>query len=220
VPQKILAVLALGTLFSFSMLFGQVKPLNNAGTAPAPPETVSAPKTPSSLAPDTTGLPIDPNSYVIGPEDILAVKVWRENDLTGAKGVRPDGKITMPLIGDIQAAGLTPARLTEQLKDALKTQLNDPVVEVEVIQVNSKKYTITGGVNRPGPYPLVTVKTVFDAINDAGGFRDFANKSNITIIRGDGTRLKFNYSKYVKGDKDKNNVNVPLKNGDTIYIKE
>jgi polysaccharide biosynthesis/export protein len=220
VARKILAVLAAGTLFSAAALFGQVKPTNNSGTAAPTVEKVEAPKTPSTLAPDTTGLPIDPNSYVIGAEDILNVKVWRELEFSGAKGVRPDGKITIPIIGDIQAAGLTPSRLAAQLQDALKSQLNDPVVEVEVIQVNSKKYTITGGVNHPGPFPLVTVKTVFDAINDAGGFRDFANKNNITIIRADGTRLKFNYNKWVKGDKDKNNVNVPLKNGDTIYVKE
>lgn len=219
--RRILAVLAIEIVLSCGAIFGQVKPVTpRDNTAPPVPEKVEPPKTPSTLAPDTTGLPIDPNSYVIGPEDILAVKVWREPDLTAAHGVRPDGKITLPLIGDIQAAGLTPARLTAQLKEALRTQLNEPVVEVEVIQVNSKRYTITGGINRPGPYPLVTAKTVFDAINDAGGFRDFANKSKITILRKDGTILHFNYDKFIKGKKDPKNPNVLLQNGDTVIIKE
>lgn len=219
--RKILAVLAVETVLACGAIFGQTKPANpTGGDAPPAPERVEAPKTPSTLSPDATGLPIDPNAYVIGPEDILAVKVWREPEFTGAKGVRPDGKITMPLIGDVQAAGLTPARLTEQLKEALKTQLNEPVVEVEVLQVNSKRYTITGGVNHPGPYPLVTAKTVFDAINDAGGFRDFANKSKITILRKDGSILHFNYEKFIKGKKDPKNENVLLQNGDTVIVKE
>jgi polysaccharide export outer membrane protein len=182
-----------------------------------PPE---APKVPNSLPPDATSLPLDPHTYMIGAEDILSIRVWREQDFTGIKGVRPDGKITMPLIGDIQASGLTPARLADQLKEALKTYLKDPEIEVDVIQVNSKRYTITGAVNRPGPYPLVTAKHVFDAINDAGGFREFANKGKIRILRADGTILFFNYDKFINGSKDKKNVNVLLENGDTIVVKE
>ena len=106
-----------------------------ATTAPPPPE---APKPPSSVSPDATGLPIDPKTYVIGPEDILSIKVWREPDFTGAKGVRPDGKITMPLIGDLQAAGLTPQRLADQLTQAISEYVKTPQITVEVIQVNSK----------------------------------------------------------------------------------
>jgi len=185
--------------------------------AEKPPD---APKVPQALAPDNTGLPLDPRTYIIGPEDIIAIKVWRDPDFSGAKGVRPDGKITMPLIGDIQASGLTPARLADQLKQALGSYLKEPEIEVDIIQVNSKRYTIAGGVNRPGPYPLVQAKHVFEAINDAGGFHEFANKSKITIIRLDGTRLYFNYDKFVKGSKDPKNVNVLLENGDTVIIKE
>lgn len=189
-----------------------------------PPATVekppSAPITPTQLAPDSTSLPLDPHTYIIGAEDIISVRVWREPDFTGVKGVRPDGKITMPLVGDIQAAGLTPTRLTEQLKEALKSYLKDPEIEVDVMQVNSKRYTITGGVKRPGPYPLVTAKHVFEAVNDAGGFLEFANKSKIRILRADGTILFFNYDKFINGNKDKKNVNVLLENGDTIVVKE
>ncbi|HTS77301.1 MAG TPA: polysaccharide biosynthesis/export family protein [Bryobacteraceae bacterium] len=166
-------------------------------------------------------MPIDPKTYVIGAEDILNIRVWRENDFSGPRGVRPDGKITMPLVGDLQASGLTPARLADQIKQALSSNLKDPEVEVDVIQVNSKKYNMAGGVNRPGPYPMVTPVTVFQAINNAGGFKDFANQKDIIVLRADGkTRLKFNYKDFVKHGENKKNVNVLLENGDTVLVKE
>jgi polysaccharide export outer membrane protein len=190
-----------------------------ATPAPPPPE---APKPPSSVSPDSTGLPIDPKTYVIGPEDILSIKVWREPDFTGAKGVRPDGKITMPLIGDLQAAGLTPQRLADQLTQAISEYVKTPQITVEVIQVNSKSYSVTGSVGHPSRYPLVLPKTVFEAINDAGGFRDFfANRKKLVILRADGkTRLYFNYDDWVKhGNSNKKNQNILIENGDTILVK-
>ncbi len=194
-----------------------------AAPPPPVPEKNEAPKVPSTVSADATGLPIDPKSYVIGPEDILNIRVWREPDFTGAKGVRPDGKITMPLIGDVQAAGLTPQRLADQLKQAISEFMKaQPDVTVEVIQVNSKSYSVTGAVARPARYPLVLPKTVFDAITDAGGFRDFfANKKDIVILRADGkTRLHFNYDDWVKhGNNNKKNQNVMIENGDTILVK-
>ncbi len=217
--RRSLAVLAVQLAFLGGALFAQE---NRAiqGPPPVAEKPAESPKVPSTLPADSTGLPLDPKTYVIGAEDIIAIRVWREGDFSGAKGVRPDGKITMPLIGDVQAAGLTPARLATQLKEALKEYLKDPEVGVDVIQVNSKRYTIAGGVNRPGAYPLVQAKHVFEAINDAAGFHEFANKSKITIIRLDGTRVYFNYDKFVKGNKDPKNVNVLLENGDTIIVKE
>lgn len=189
---------------------------------PPAPEKNEAPKVPSSVSPDSTGLPIDPKTYVIGPEDILKITVWREADFSGAKGVRPDGKITMPLIGEWQAAGLTPQRLADQLKQAISEYVKQTDVVVEVIQVNSKSFSVTGAVARPGRFPLVLQKTVFDAITDAGGFRDFfANKKDIIILRADGrTRLHFNYNDWVKhGNSNKKNQNVSIENGDTILVK-
>jgi polysaccharide export outer membrane protein len=190
---------------------------------PAPAaEKVEAPKVPSTVSADTTGLPIDPRTYVIGPQDILNIRVFHDADFSGAKGVRPDGKITMPLIGDVQAAGLTPQRLADQLKEMISEYIKQPDVVVEVIQVNSKSYSVTGAVGRPGRYPLVLPKTVFDAINDAAGFRDFfANRKDIVIMRVDGkTRLHFNYDEWVKkGNADKKNQNVLIENGDTILVK-
>ena len=216
-PRR-LAVLAALTIFLCGGLRAQSRASNPPSSEDSkPPE---APKVPSSLSADATALPLDPKTYVIGAEDILSIRVWREPDFTGPKGVRPDGKITMPLVGDLQAAGLTPARLGDQLKQALSSYLKDPEVEVDVIQVNSKRYTITGAVNRPGAYPLVSAKRVFEAVNDAGGFREFANKKDIIILRADGARLHFNYDKFVKGNKDKKNDNVLLESGDTVLVKE
>ncbi len=138
---------------------------------------MEAPKTIPGSAADPVGIPgIDGRTYVIGAGDIIYVKVWRENDFTGPEAVRPDGKITLPLIGDVQAAGLTPENLAGQLTEKLSQYINKPEITVTLSQVNSKKFSITGGVNRPGTYPLVTPIKVSQALNVGGGFRDFANK--------------------------------------------
>jgi polysaccharide export outer membrane protein len=183
---------------------------------PIQPEKVEAPKVPQGPV-DGAAAPVDPRTYVIGPEDIIMVEVWREQDFTKPHGVRPDGKITVPLIGDVQASGLTPERLASQLAQALKEYINEPQVTVSVQQVNSKKYFITGGVNKTGSYPLVLPTRVFDALSQAGGFREFANKRDIVIVRGD-RRIKFNWEDVVKGKKL--DQNIFLENGDTIIVKE
>jgi polysaccharide export outer membrane protein len=200
----------------FSLGLGAAQ--TNQGTPPPPPpEKPEAPKVPGSVAPDATGLPIDPKTYVIGAEDIILIKVWREQDFSGPKGVRPDGKITLPLIGDIQASGLTPDRLSAELKQALSEYVKQPDVTVEVIQVNSKKYSVTGEVNRPSMFPMVVAVHVFDAINAAGGFREFANKKDILVLRSDGKTFHFNYNEFIKGkNRDKN---ILLENGDTVVVK-
>jgi polysaccharide export outer membrane protein len=186
------------------------------GANPPPPEKVEAPKVTQGPADGATA-PVDPRTYIIGPEDIINVEVWREPDFTKPHGVRPDGKITIPLIGDVQSAGLTPERLATQLAQALKEYINDPQVTVSVQQVNSKKFFITGGVNKTGSYPLVLPTRVFDALSQAGGFREFANKRDIVIVRGD-RRIKFNWDEVVKGKKLEQNIF--LENGDTIIVKE
>jgi polysaccharide export outer membrane protein len=183
--------------------------------APPTPEVVEAPK-PTSNAPEAVAAPIDPRTYVIGAEDILMIVVWRERDFTGQVAVRPDGKVTMPLLGDLQAEGLTPERLAAQLREALSEYINRPEVTVSVYQVNSKKYYISGEVNRPGQFPLVVPVKVFDALANAGGFREFANKKDIVIVRGT-QRLKFNWEDYLKGKKLEQNIF--LENGDTIIVK-
>jgi polysaccharide biosynthesis/export protein len=192
-----------------------------SNTEPPPPaaEHVEAPRTIPGSAVDPVGIPgIDGKTYVIGPEDVLFIKVWRENDFTGPEAVRPDGKITEPLIGDVQAAGLTPERLAAQLTQALSQYINKPEITVTLAQVNSKKFSITGAVSRPGTYPLVTPIKVSQALNVAGGFRDaFANKKDIIIVRGD-KRLHFNYNDWIKGKKL--DLDITVENGDTILVKE
>lgn len=163
---------------------------------------------------DATGAPVDPKTYVIGPEDVLYISVFHEPELSRPVGVRPDGKITMPLIGDLQAAGLTPERFSAQLKQALSTFINNPDVTVSLGQVNSKRYTIAGEVLRPGPFPLVVATKIFDALSVAG-FRDFANTKKIIIIRGD-KRIKFNYRDVLHGKHLE--TNIFLEPGDTIIV--
>jgi polysaccharide biosynthesis/export protein len=187
----------------------------NQEAPPAAPVKVEAPKALPNQAQTTTPAAVDPHTYVVGAEDVLFIRVWREMDFTGSYIVRPDGKITIPLVGDVQAAGLTPERLGSQLAQALADFINKPDVSVTVSQVNSKKYYITGQVFRSGEFPMVVPTRIFDALSNGGGFRDFANRKKIIIVRG-AQRIKFNYDDIIKG---KNlEQNIFLENGDTIVV--
>lgn len=157
---------------------------------------------------------VDPNSYKIGTEDLLDVRVWREADLSGQVRVRPDGKITLPLVGDVQASGLTPAELQKKAIEAFSQILNSPQVIVSVISVQSKKYYVSGNVERSGPFPLVTPTTVLEAMSICG-FREWAKKGGIVIMRGK-QRLKFNYNQVIKGKHLE--ANVQLEDGDHVYV--
>lgn len=168
------------------------------------------------VQPGSLGTAVDPKTYKIGAEDVIVVKVWREPELSGPMMVRPDGKITLPLVGEMQAEGLTPDDLGKAITEVLKDKLTRPEVFIQVHQVNSKKYYITGEVNRSGSFPLVTPITVFEAIGIAGGLREYANKKNIVIVRGN-ERLKFNYKEVVDGKNLKQNVT--LQNGDHIIVQ-
>jgi len=158
--------------------------------------------------------PVDPNSYIIGAEDVLAIRVWRENDLSSVVSVRPDGRVTLALVGDVEAAGLTPAQLTARVTEAYSKILNKPEVMVEVRQVRSKRYYISGNANRTGPHPLITPTTVLQALS-AAGFREWAKTNKIVIMRGT-ERLKFNYKDILKGKKLEQNIY--LQDGDHIYV--
>jgi polysaccharide biosynthesis/export protein len=166
-------------------------------------------------APMVTAAPVDPNKYEIGPEDILFIRVWRENDFTGAVQVRPDGMISLPLIGSVKAAGLTPEKLQDELTKSLTEYINKPEVMVQVQSVQSKKYYITGEVARTGSFPLIVPTTVLEALTNAGGFRDFARTNKIVIMRGT-DRIKFNYKEVIKGKKLEQNILV--QNGDYIHV--
>ena len=185
---------------------------------PTGPAVFDAPRVTTEGA--TTGVqPVDPKSYLIGPEDVLRIEVYRDPDLSRVVNVRPDGKITMPYVGDLQAEGLTPERLTAQLKEALGIVIKSPEVSVSVLAVNSKSFTITGKVNRVGRFPLVTPIRVFDAIGLSGGFQEFANQKSIQIVRPGSKSLYFNYKDFLKEKKEAKDQNIWLQNGDTIVVK-
>jgi polysaccharide export outer membrane protein len=159
---------------------------------------------------------VDPQTYVLGPSDVLFIKVYDADRFTGPQVVRPDGKITLYLLNDIQAAGLTPQRLQDQLKVALAEYLQQPQVLVTVSEVNSRKYQIQGEVNKQGSFPLAAPTRVFDALGNAGGFKDFAKRGDIRILRSDGQILHFSWTDFTKGKKREQNV--LLENGDTIVV--
>jgi polysaccharide export outer membrane protein len=161
------------------------------------------------------GAPVDPSTYVVGAEDVLQIRVWREPDLSGPVAVRPDGKISMPLIGDLQAGGNTPLRLAEMIKEGLVKFVTEPEVMVSVLAVNSKKYFVIGEVNRPGQYPLVVPTTISQALTIAGGFREYADTKNVLILRGP-KRYKFNYRDWARGRNP--TQNILLDSGDEIIV--
>jgi polysaccharide biosynthesis/export protein len=158
--------------------------------------------------------------YVIGPDDLLAVNVWKEPEISRNVVVRPDGKISLPLAGDMRASGRSPVQLQDEIKAQLLNYLSNPVVTVIVQEARSQKFNILGEVEHPGAYPLSRSMTVLDAIAAAGGLRDFAKTSRIYVLRvqGDGSRttLPFNYKDVIKG----RNLpqNVELQPRDTVVV--
>ncbi len=163
----------------------------------------------------TVAAAVDPGKYQIGPEDVLFIRVWREPDFTLPAAVRPDGKITMPLIGDVRAAGQTPLQLTAALKELLTQYLNNPDVNVFVTEVRSRKFYIDGEMYRPGSFALVTPTTVLEALSRGGGFREFANTKKIRVLRGREVRY-FNFKEVTKGKRLEQNIAV--ENGDHIIV--
>jgi polysaccharide export outer membrane protein len=182
---------------------------------------VSAQSPPAAARPApgrASGVPTPPD-YVIGIEDVLGVLFWREQDMTGDVTVRPDGLITLPLVGDIQAAGLRPEALREEIRKAAAQFVEDPNVTVVVRQINSRKVFITGQVARPGSYPLLAPMTVMQVIALAGGLTEFADKESISVLRveqGQMRSFKFNYKDVAKGKKLVQNI--VLKPGDTVVV--
>ncbi len=185
------------------------------GAAKQPKPSNPPAKPPADAALHAAGAPVDSKTYMIGAEDVLFLKVWNEAQLTGQIIVRPDGKISLPLVGELQAAGLTPEKLGLTITEGLNKFLTHPDVTVAVQQVNSKKYFIMGEVQRTGAFPLVVPTTVLEALVQAGGFRDFAKTNNIIILRR-GERLKFNYKNVIKGKNT--DQNIQLEPGDQIIV--
>jgi polysaccharide export outer membrane protein len=186
------------------------------GTPPDPAKLAAPPAAPGASVPGRKA-PVDEKTYQIGAEDVVGVGVWGDPRLSGQFVVRPDGKISIPLIGDVMASGKTPAQLQETIGTALQEKyIKSPDVNVQILQVHSKKYFIEGEVNKPGPYELIVPTTVLEGLSNAGGFRDFANTKKIRILRGSKV-LYFNYKEVTNGKKL--DQNIYLEPGDHIIIR-
>ncbi len=189
-----------------------------AQDAPAPAAATPAPAGPASdkTTNAASSSPAGPE-YVIGPEDVLHVAVWKEADLSATLPVRPDGKISLPLLNDVQAAGMTPQQLAESLTGKLKKYIADPRVTVVVTTINSKRIYVNGEVLHSGPMPMSPNMTVLQALSSAG-LNQFAKTKGIYVLRtenGKQQKLPVNYRKLIKGDIEQNYL---LQTGDTIVV--
>jgi len=194
---------------------------------PAPAQTQKPAQTPPAAKPGAPAqqaagatVPVEAG-FTIGPEDVLGVIVWREADVSGDVTVRPDGMITLPLIRDVKASGLTPQELADRVQAALREFITDASVTVVVRQMNSRKVFITGEVARPGAYALTSSMSVMQLIAVAGGLNEFAEGKSISVMRIEGGKTKtfpFDYKNVANGKKPAQNI--VLKPGDTVVVPE
>jgi polysaccharide export outer membrane protein len=197
----------------------QPRPASPAKPAPPTPAPTPPPAAAGAQKPDTKGIEA-PADYVIGPDDLLGVIVWREQDLSTDVKVRPDGKVSLPLLNDIQAAGLTPEQFRKVVTTAATKFVADPNVTIIVKQINSRMVYVMGEVGKPGTYPLTTSDTtVLQMLALAGGPTPFAKKDEIGVVRtvsGKTTRYKFNLEDVVRGRRMEQNL--VLRPGDTVIV--
>jgi polysaccharide export outer membrane protein len=178
------------------------------------PAQVAAPA-PAGLA-SAAGAASD--SYVIGASDVLTITVWKEPTLSGSLLVRPDGMVSVPLLGDVQASGMTPLQLADQISTKLKKYIQDPNVSVVLTQINSKKVYLLGEVAKKGPMEMTPGMTLLEAISSAGGLTDYANTKKMYILRDDAgkhEKIPVHYKEALKGNSE---LNLVLKSGDTIVV--
>jgi polysaccharide export outer membrane protein len=190
-------------------------PDTEAARAAAIAAAAGKPPAPVVVAPGVTM----PAEYIIGADDVLNIIFWRDKELTAEVTVRPDGKVSLPLLNDVQASGLTPAQLKDRIVEESKKYVEDPNVTIVVKEIKSRKVFITGEVRKPGPYPLTASTTVLQLLSVSGGLADFAKPEKITIVRvenGKPVSFKFNYKEVIAGKKLAQNIE--LKPGDTIIV--
>jgi polysaccharide export outer membrane protein len=207
------------------------QPPANPATSPAPaqpasPQATTANEQPAMAAAaeasPSAGSATKPhdNSFIIGNTDLLSINVWKEPDVSRSLPVRSDGRISLPLVGEVQAAGKTPLQLERDITSKLQHFITDPQVTVMVQQINSEKFNILGQVAKPGAYPLTIPTTILDAIALAGGFRDFAKQKGIYVLRQDAkganVRIPFNYKDVIKGKNPEQNITLEPR--DTIVV--
>jgi polysaccharide export outer membrane protein len=196
-------------------LAAQTDATKNTGSASPAPQAASADPGTGAAA-----VPPHDNTYIIGDDDVLSINVWKEAEVSRTVPVRSDGKISLPLAGEVQASGQTPLQLEKLLAAKLQSFISEPEVTVIVTEIKSQKFNILGMVNKSGTFPLTSSLTVLDAVALAGGFRDFAKQKSIYVLRknpdGGELRLPFNYKEVIKG---KNMAqNIKLQPGDTIVV--
>jgi polysaccharide biosynthesis/export protein len=189
-----------------------------ATTVPDPAKPATSAPAPAA-APTVPAGPTLPADYVIGAEDVLSVVFWREREMSSDVLVRPDGRISLPLLNDVEVAGLTPDQVRERVIELAKKFVEEPSATVVVKQINSRKVYITGNVERPGPFPLLRPTTILQLISLAGGLKEFAKAGDIVVVRVEGAQqatFQFNYDD-VKNRKSLSQ-NILLKPGDTVIV--
>lgn len=194
--------------------------LLSAGLAAQAVTNAPGAATATGPAADPSGAKPHDDSFVIGNDDVLSINVWKEPDISRSIPVRSDGKISLPLVGEVQASGRTPLKLEQEIASRLQNYISEPEVSVMVQQINSQKFNVLGQVAHPGTFVIANSPTVLDAIAEAGGFRDFAKQKSIYVLRqnpdGTETRLPFNYKDVIKGKNLAQNVKIQPR--DTIIV--
>jgi polysaccharide export outer membrane protein len=208
--------------FFVPSLFCQAQDKDSAGKPAQPPPAVAQPapaaSTVPAAAPPALAAGAAAGTYVIGASDVITVSVWREPTLSGSLLVRPDGMISLPLLGDVQASGLTPLQLADQIATKLKKFVQDPNVSVVVSQIHSKVVYLMGEVGKKGPIEMTPGMTLLEAIGSAGGITEFANQKKIYILRdeaGKHEKIPVHYKEALKGNSA---LDLVLKPGDTIVV--
>jgi polysaccharide export outer membrane protein len=185
----------------------------------AMPDTKTQKTAATGAVPTASQVQINDAEYKIGAQDVLRIDVWKEDQLTRVVPVRPDGKVTLPLLNDVQAVGLTPMQLAGVISNGLKRYMNDPQVTVTMTEINSQRIYVTGEVTRAGAFPLLPNMTVLQALSSSGGFTQFARMKKIYVLRvvdGKQVKLPFNYKEVVDGKKPEQNI--LLQPGDVIVV--
>jgi polysaccharide export outer membrane protein len=189
-------------------------------SVPLVAQSTTQPQSANTSSSKAVASPTLPKDYVIGVEDILNVVFWRDKELSAEAVVRPDGKISLPMLNDVPAAGMTPEQLAGVIQKAATKFVRDPTPTVIVKEIHSRKVYVIGEVVKPGTFPLASEMNVMQIIAEAGGFTENANKSDVAIVRtenGQERRYKFNYNDVVRGKKVEQNIR--LLPGDTILVR-
>jgi polysaccharide export outer membrane protein len=215
-PSCLAAVFACGLTLAAQAAAAQAPGSLAPRQQPAPSTAATAPA--DRARPTQAALPDD---YKLQPGDKLRIEVYKDEQLSQSVQIRPDGKITLPLVGDIAAMGMTPLDLRDRITTSLKDYVNNPVVTVIVVEGTAPTAYVVGEVNRPGPVTLQTNMTVLQALAVAGGLKDFANAKNIRILRkgtgGSQQTIPFNYKDAIKGSSD---ASLALHSGDTVVVPD